>query len=66
MTKLPAKGEEYVCELCDQTFTCAWTPEEAEAEYKENFKQEVDAEPVSVLCEDCYQRLVAHMKGGPE
>lgn len=54
---MSGEGEDFVCAMCGCTFQKAWSDEEAKAEVAETFPDELD-EPMAIVCDDCYQRLV--------
>ena len=59
-----AKGirlAEYACAQCGETFTSAWSDEEARAEYEAVWEKEFrePAEKKVVLCDPCYRRVKA-------
>jgi hypothetical protein len=53
-------GEEFICALCIEPFTNTWTDNEAQAEYKDYWKERFpgkeDKELVTV-CDSCYKRI---------
>jgi len=47
-------GRLYTCADCNGIFECAWSDEEAEAEYAEQFPG-WDLRVAKMVCEDCYK-----------
>lgn len=49
-------GDPFTCDVCGQTFTRAWSDEEAMAEARSLYPAEhLDAEEPGVVCDDCFQ-----------
>jgi hypothetical protein len=44
---------------CGGTFAKVWTDEEARAEYQQTFADIPADEPIEVVCENCYQQIMA-------
>jgi hypothetical protein len=53
------KGDLFKCELCQGVFEASWDEKDAEEEMKEKFGY-ADKEDSAIVCEDCYQKLLAH------
>lgn len=52
------------CERCGLTFRSSNSTEEAKAEFERDFPDErFDPNGVSVLCDPCYEKFLAFMKG---
>jgi hypothetical protein len=45
---------EYTCAMCNGTFEKEVTDEEQIAEFETIFGQSIDAEPVDIVCHDCW------------
>ena len=51
-------ADEYTCARCGETNEKGWSDDEAEAEYKQNFPDEAEAEVSrALICDDCYKRM---------
>lgn len=48
---------EYTCAMCGNTYTKAWSDEEAKAELEENFP-DFEADACDIMCDDCYKRVM--------
>ena len=47
-------GDLFICAACGNTYSKAWSDEEAEAEKNRDFPHETD---LVTVCEDCYQQM---------
>jgi hypothetical protein len=56
------KPETFVCEQCGGTFPMG-DDEEAQAESVENFGVRGDAPGMAIVCDDCYNQIMAEIKG---
>ena len=55
--------KQFTCEHCGGTFFQAWSDEERNQEYEQNFSQEErDQEEPVIVCDDCYEILMAYYK----
>jgi len=43
--------------MCGEEFEEGWTDEEAQAEMKENFGENITKEDCEVICDDCYEKI---------
>lgn len=60
---LPSKGDTYQCAGCKGTFIASRTHEECVAETETVFGGEFNESKAVVLCDDCWQKIVAwHQK----
>ena len=49
----------FTCEHCGETFPQAWSDEERQQEYEQNFPQEHRSREEAVtVCDDCYEFLM--------
>lgn len=53
----------YQCAACGETFEKGWSDEEAAAELEANFSG-VATDDCDLVCDGCYQRLMAAHHGG--
>ena len=54
-------GEVFTCELCEESFPkTGWSDEEAVVEMKEEFG-DIPEKDRSVLCDDCYEKVMSFM-----
>lgn len=54
----------YTCESCGGSFICESSDEDKEKEFEKNFGkklEEVNTEEVSVVCDDCYNLMMANL-----
>lgn len=47
----------YTCAICGNTYDTGWSDEEAVAEMKENFGEEMTIDQCSLVCDDCYKAM---------
>ena len=52
-------GESFTCARCGVTFTKGWSDEEALAEAVDLFGPGIVADDQEVVCDDCYEVIVA-------
>lgn len=57
--KSKLKKNEFQCEMCQGIFRKARPDQQANAEARKRHGDLMDTEPVSVVCEDCHQKLCA-------
>lgn len=50
--------DEYTCAVCGETYKKGWSDEDAFEEYQETFPDVPENEPMEVVCDDCYQRMM--------
>lgn len=58
----PLKSNEYRCAMCGEIFEEAWTMEEANEEYLKNFGKEPSEKDSSIVCDDCYNKIMPQIK----
>jgi hypothetical protein len=51
-------GRSFTCDACGETFPMARSDEEARAEAEEIFGEHVWADPITMLCEDCWKKII--------
>jgi len=50
--------DKYTCAGCGGTFTKEWSDEEAFQESLDKFGADLFKEPIAVVCDDCYKKLM--------
>lgn len=60
------KPHEYECKGCHKVFNKGWSDEEARQEFYENFPGEPIDERTDLICDVCYDLIMADMKEHPE
>ena len=58
----PNRRDDYTCELCGGAFTSGRSEEEAQAEALRLWDRRGDAPGMAVVCEDCFQELMAWLR----
>lgn len=53
------KNNEYTCDLCGNTYEKSWSDEEAQKEAEELWTQEELASGTSIVCDDCFNKIMA-------
>ena len=53
--------KEYICELCGSSFISAWSDDDANDEFEENFG-EVDDDGSMIVCESCYHKTMERLQ----
>ena len=51
-------GKTYTCWMCKGTFESTWSEEEAQAEMKETFGENMTTDRCHQVCSDCYDSLM--------
>ncbi|MCK5616282.1 hypothetical protein KAR91_81220 [Candidatus Pacearchaeota archaeon] len=51
------KGNEYQCAICKEVFEKGCSDEDAMAEAKENFGDDVSEEELEEICDYCYKQM---------
>lgn len=50
----------FKCEACEEVFKPGWSEEKAKEEFEEKFPGEELDETCSVVCDDCYKKLMGN------
>jgi hypothetical protein len=51
-------NDEFTCWLCGEVYSKLWSDEEAKEEYENVFESEFDEENTSIVCDDCYKKMM--------
>ena len=57
----PPKGTLFTCEACHKSFKSSSQPNEAEAEFAQNFPHE-SIETAGAVCHECYKKVMTFLK----
>lgn len=66
MSKLPDKGEEFTCALCEETFYAGVSKVQATAECERTFGEMVTDDTHESVCDDCWKIILAALEAGGE
>ena len=50
------EGDKYKCEMCGDTFTSAWSDEEATEEAEE--QGFLDGQELAIVCDNCFKKTM--------